>query len=139
MIVRRGLCRTVLLVGDWAVKVPRLRRGDDRSLAGAMWGLSRGLQANLSEREWSDVEGVAPVLWSLGGIVNVYPRATEFTGDLTDEQYEQLALPGRWFPRDRKAANIGWLRGRLVWLDYDGSWNGCPHDRNAAALTMDED
>jgi hypothetical protein len=32
---------------------------------------------------------------------------------------------------DRKADNIGLLDGRVVWLDYDGSWNGCPHTREA--------
>lgn len=139
MNVRRGICRVVLLVGPYAIKAPRLLGSPHDGLRGMVWSVSRGLQANLSEMQWTDVEGVAPVLWSLGGLVNVYPRCEEVDWDLTDEEYETLALPGHWFPRDRKAANIGLLNGRLVWLDYDGSWNGCPHDRNAAQLTLDED
>lgn len=139
VIVRRGIARAVLLVGPYAIKVPRLFGSPHDGLRGMVWSISRGLQANLSEIQWKDVEGVAPVLWSLGGIVNVYPRCEPVTEEIPLEEYEKIALAGVWFPRDKKEANVGWLHGKLVWLDYDGSWNGCPHSRNAAGLTTDED
>lgn len=133
MIERRyGICRTVFLVGRWAVKVPRLRGGDDgdRRLS---WNISRAVQANLSERQWSEVEGVAPVLHSwLGGLIGVYPRCEPWTGE-EDPPYDEIGVS--WLPRDRKPQNVGFLDGQVVWLDYDGSWNGCPHERNVGGLT----
>ena len=132
--IRRGITRTVFLVGRWAIKVPSLRTNGD-GLAGVMWSVSRGLQANLSERQWSEVEGVCPVRFSLAGIVNVYPRCEpveSFDGDYRTGG--AVFLP----PSDKKPQNLGRLCGRIVWIDYDGSWNGCPHDRAAHDLE-DED
>lgn len=44
-------------------------------------------------------------------------------------------------PGDIKPDNFGWLDDRLVRLDYDMNYNGCPHDRsgfvNAATLGVD--
>lgn len=134
MRVHRGVSRSVLIVGRWAIKVPTTRpygrRGD------RLWAWTRGVQANKSELDWSEVDGVAPVLHSwLGGIVQVYPRCAPAVG----EEFEWLDHPNdpRWrgigdtiLPNgDRKRSNVGVLNGRLVWIDYDTSWNGCPHDR----------
>lgn len=135
MTVRRyGICRTVYLIGPWAIKTPRLRDQKGRRL----WSWTRGVQANLSERDWSEVEGVAPVLRTfLGGIITVYPRCQEWPAELGDPAYDEIGPS--WMPRDRKPANIGLLDGQPVWLDYDGSWNGCPHTLNVANLTADGD
>jgi hypothetical protein len=35
-------------------------------------------------------------------------------------------------PGDDKPENYGLLYGRLVILDYDMNYNGCPHDRSGA-------
>ena len=124
--VRRGVTRTVLLVARWAVKVPSLcahRNG----LRGVMWSLARGLSANLSEAEWSGQPGLCPVVWSFAGIVNVYPRCEPASEDLTEDVYEAIGFTG---PMDKKPANLGWLNGKLVWLDYDMNWNDrapCEH------------
>lgn len=123
-----GICRTVWLVGPWAIKTPRLRgyQGDD-----VMWSLSRAVQANLSEVQWSNVEGVAPVLRSwLWGLVNIYPRCEPWPESL-DPDYDDIGVG--YLPRDRKPQNLGVLDGKAVWLDYDGSWNGCPHERRVVA------
>lgn len=136
MLVRRGITRTVLLAGPWAVKVPSLRPYG-QGLRGLLWSLSRGIQANLSEAAmcaWEETRpDLCPVRWSLaGGLINVYPRC----GPLPLERAgEARPLP---FCGDRKPENLGVLRGRVVWLDYDGSWNGCPHTPVAHALD-DED
>lgn len=88
-----------------------------------MWSFCGGILANLSEREWSGTPGVCPVLWSLCGLVNVYPRCEpvllsrddiDFTGiGALFSTYEGLG--------DEKPDNVGWLNGQLVWIDYDMS------------------
>lgn len=130
-VIRTGITRTVVLVGRWAVKVPSARTYG-KGLTGLLWSLSRGVQANQSEAglsKWEDTRpDLCPVRWSLaGGLVNVYPRCAPVpAGRLA----EARPLP---FSGDRKPENLGLLRGRVVWLDYDGSWNGCPHSRVVAS------
>jgi hypothetical protein len=133
--LHRGICRTVLLIGPWAIKVPTTRpygrRGD------RLWAWTRGVQGNQSERDWSGVAGVAPVLHSwLGGIVQVYPRCDPWGQTDHEPPYDKIGES--WMARDRKPENVGWLGGELVWLDYDASWNGCPHSRDVAVLADDE-
>lgn len=131
MHVHRGITRTVLLVGRWAVKVPSLRSYND-GVAGVLWSISHGVQANLSERTWSGSDaGYCPVLWSLAGLVNVYPRCAPVDPAAVID-YDAVA---EWnCPTDRKPENLGWLDGRLVWVDYDMSWNDCPHGHPARPL-----
>jgi hypothetical protein len=132
---RYGISRTVFLIGRYAVKVPRLRSQGNGH--GPTWTIPRAVLANQSERDWGGVEGVAPVLRSLlGGLVNVYPRCEEWPPG-PPPAYDQIGVG--WLPRDRKPQNVGILDGKPVWLDYDGSWNGCPHERNTAGLTMDDE
>jgi hypothetical protein len=126
-IIRGGLTRTVILIGPFAIKVPTFRYGLP------MW--CRGVLANQSEREWSSVDGVNPVLWSLWSLVNVYRRAQpvgpEWVGRKHDRydatRYDALT-PGFMPAGDRQPGNLGIVRGRVVWVDYDSSWNGprCP-------------
>jgi hypothetical protein len=125
--IRRGLTRTVLLTPRWAIKFPSLRTHDD-GLKGALWSFCRGVTANQSEAEWSGYhEGLCPVLLSLAGLVNVYPRCEPVTDDLTDLDYEAIGFSG---PTDRKTANVGVLNGRRVWVDYDMNWNDQPPCRH---------
>jgi hypothetical protein len=134
MIRCRGVTRTVFLVGRWAVKVPRLSSHDD-GVGGVFWSLCRGLLANLSERRHSHTSGVCPVLWSLAGVVNVYPRCLPVEHEPTEQEYTDTGYFG---PADKKQANVGYLDGRLVFLDYDQEWNDrppCNHtDGKAAAF-----
>lgn len=132
----RGICRCVILTKRWAVKVPTTRPYGRRGDRLTYW--CRGVQANLSERQWSAWPGVCPVKWAfLGGIVQVYPRAEpvdrdEWEPGLHTDDIEGLLVkyravaPGLPFG-DHKPENLGMLDGRVVWLDYDSSWNGCPH------------
>lgn len=122
METRRGITRTVLLTRRWAVKVPSLRPHGN-GVRGLLWSACRGILANLSELEWSESPGVCPVRWTLAGIVNVYPRCEPLPVDAVVD-YDGI---GALFPSDRKADNVGYLNGRLVWIDYDVNWNDCPH------------
>lgn len=121
--IHRGITRTVLLAGRWAVKVPSLRTHSD-GVRGVMWSLCRGISANLSECQWSGSPGVCPVRWSLlAGVVNVYPRCAPVDPDHVID-WEGI---GFLAPTDRKHQNVGWFHGHIVMVDYDGSWNDCPH------------
>lgn len=124
--MRRGITRTVLLVGPWAVKVPSLRAHGE-GLKGLLWSFCRGVTANQSEYEWSRWPGVCPARWSLAGLVNVYPRCAPVDRELTDAEYDAIGFTG---PSDRKPANVGRLNDRLVWVDYDQNWNDQPPCRH---------
>lgn len=126
--VRRGICRTVILTRRYAIKLPRWARYNPGGLKGAMWTVSRGIQANLAEIAWAKVDGVCPVLWSFGGIVNIYPRAEPWPADGPAPDYPSIAPA--FVPTDSKRENIGILNGAPVWIDYDNSWNRCPHSRD---------
>lgn len=145
MIIRRGITRTVVLTRRYAIKLPSLRRYGS-GLAGLLWSVSRGILANQSEAEWwhnampDQKPMLCPVLHSwIGGIVNIYPRCEPYTVD----EVTELAMFTREYrplpdldpqPGDVKPDNYGWLDGRLVVLDYDMNYNGCPHDRSGANL-----
>lgn len=129
--IRRGICRTVILTRRYAIKVPSTRRYNPGRLKGLMWSISRGIQGNLSEAEWSGVDGVCPVLWTFGGIVNIYPRAELLPFDM-DPEPDYKSIAPLFIPTDSKPENVGILDGKLVWIDYDNSWNRCPHTREVS-------
>lgn len=133
MKLHRGICRVVLLIGPWAIKMPTSRPYGRRSApTERLWAIARGVIANNSEKQWSGQAGVCPVVFSLLGIVQVYPRcepvSEEEVPDWHDKPWWDSIAPSLPFA-DRKAANLGRLNGQLVWVDYDSSWNGCPHAR----------
>jgi hypothetical protein len=119
--IRRGITRTVLLTTRWAIKLPSVRAYHG-GLTGVLWSITRGIQANLSEKAWSTSPGVCPVRWSLAGLINIYPRCRPVNHDLTDADYTRIGFLGSM---DRKPTNVGYHQGQLVWLDYDMSWNDC--------------
>lgn len=122
-IVRNGITRTVILTRSWAVKVPSLR-GGCRGPRAFLWSLTAGIQANLSEQEWSGTAGTCPVRWSLLGLVSVYPRCGPVL-DGADVDYAGTGWPFDLDRMDCKPDNVGYLAGRLVWLDYDQSNYRC--------------
>lgn len=125
--VCRGITRTVLLVGKWAIKVPSLR-AHEAGLTGLLWSISRGILANQSELEWSGQPGLCPVRFSFSGVVNIYPRCQPVEHEPTEAEYDAIApFSG---PSDRKPHNIGLLDGAMVWLDYDMNWNDQPPCRH---------
>lgn len=140
MKIKRGVTRTCVLIGKYAIKVPRLKHFINSQngekyytrLSERLWMFCRGVLANQSEKDWSyypdSKDEVAPVLYSwFGGIINIYPRAEPFLGDDYAAQEAWAAMDFKT-PSDVKPQNFGYLKGKLVWLDYAMDWNDCPHD-----------
>lgn len=143
MRLARGITRTVLITSRWAIKFPSLRTDGD-GFTGLLWSICRGILANQCEAAWWGAADwrqrlhLCPVLYSwLGGVVNVYPRAEPFIVNRGVEMamFRRQFTPVPFlFPQlgDNKPQNYGWLAGRVVALDYDHNYNGCPHDRSGA-------
>lgn len=119
--IARGVTRRVLLIGQYALKVPNP----------AEWRLFLlGLLANMQEAIFAKARWpeLCPVVWSLpGGFLVVMRRARV----LTDDEFEEHeALIRRWIfggpgeenerfvPAEPKSDSFGWLDGRLVAVDY---------------------
>lgn len=121
-IIRRGISRTVFLVGRYAVKVPSFRGHVHGDMRGRIAGFARGVLDNQAEYLWHDFEGwqgkVAPVLHSwLFGVVQVYPRCAPL--DVVDDEEGRATLPLLDpDPGDVKVDNFGRLNGRIVRIDY---------------------
>jgi hypothetical protein len=153
-IIRCGITRDVILTRRYAIKIPTPRHGLWSLARGILANQSEAEWHNcgdvFGENSATFANNVAPVLRSfLGGLLNVYPRCEPLTthegallmadqfGGPGHEEARQLDL---MFPAiglhlgDMKPTNVGWLTRsdvrRLVWVDYDMSYNGCPHDRS---------
>lgn len=61
---------------------------------------------------------------------NVYARC-EHVADGHQIDWTAIGFLG---PVDRKAPNVGLLNGAIVMIDYDMSWNDCPHSHPARDL-----
>lgn len=114
-----GVTRAVLLVGRYAIKVPRLRYGWSKLLY--------GLLSNMTEARFTclaDQFRLCPTVFSIpGGFLNVQRRCAP----LSDEEWEQTRFnhddvhgPGDWLGMacDFKRDNFGTLDGRIVLLDF---------------------
>lgn len=149
---RRGITRTVILTRRWAIKIPTIRGLGHIDKGARIASFCRGVLANRSELEWSGIEGLNPVVWSLRGLINVSRRAAPVpAGGLYDE-YEvddglsltqrakdaYAAITADFVPiGDRKSDNIGVVDGRVVWIDFDSSWNGQRPDGRPALRDTD--
>lgn len=151
MHLRYGLTRIVIITRRYAIKLPRPAFYGIYAdgLEGLLWTLCRGILANQSEASWwADADEdtrtkLCPLLLSYWGIINVYPRCEPY---IVDEQTEldmfhrkSLPLDLMPDPGDSKPDNYGWLDGRLVRIDYDMSFNGCPHDLSGAFNRLEQD
>lgn len=110
-----GTTRRVILVGRYAIKVPRVDYGWQAILG--------GLLANM--REWSfSCAGwpeLCPVLWRIpGGFLIVMRRARPLTDEeWTAFDYDSFIETDDYFvPVDYKYGSFGILDGRIVAVDY---------------------
>jgi len=116
--IAKGATRTVLLIGNVAIKVPRLF-----SWAACWRNFLLGLIANMQEAEWgrTGYPEFCPVLFSIpGGFMVVMRRADP----LTQEQYDAIDFeafakkPDYYVFVEPKIENMGLLDGRVVAVDY---------------------
>lgn len=125
-VCRDGVTRIVLLVGPWAIKLPRFGYGYTMGL--------RGLLCNMQERAiWSlGWPQLCPVLFALpGGWLIVMRRARPLTdaewASFDVAAYEEFRqhrktegnrLCDGIVPSEYKRAHFGFVDGRLVTVDY---------------------
>lgn len=114
-----GVTRAVLLIGPYAVKVPRLRYG---------WAnLLSGLLSNMTEARFAGLANqfcLCPTVLSVpGGFLNVQRRCQALTDDeweMTRLNHDDVHGRGDWqgMACDFKRDNFGTIGGRIVLLDY---------------------
>lgn len=106
---RNGVTRIVLLIGPWAVKLPRFDLG---------WRMGlRGLLCNMTEREGASLrlDSLCPLVFAApGGWLNVMKRARP----LTDDEWLHGVPNVKEWPIERKRDNWGMIGGRIVAVDY---------------------
>jgi len=126
-VINLGVTRHVLLIGDYAVKIPRLNYG---------WRLFLlGLLANMQETHFGNMDDkrVCPVIFGMfGGWFIIMPRCAPITDsefkELVDLDYfwnqefdhsEFEAIPGvHKVPVEYKADSFAWYKGQIVAVDY---------------------
>lgn len=112
--IARGVSRTVLLIGPWAIKAPSLRNGQRYFV--------KGMYGNILEADhWrkSRHPNLAPV-YAVGpfGLWLVMRRyRTLVRRRLTNEEIAALPFIGL----DNNGANVAWDNGRFVVIDYGES------------------
>lgn len=112
---RKGITRTVFLIGDYAIKIPNFRYQWNHFL--------QGLLANINEaKTWrlNKSELLCPVIWaSWGGWILVMRRAVPCKW--LDEGGEEIDY-SKWivegFGGDDKPCNYGIINGKTIKLDY---------------------
>ena len=114
-LVSTGVAREVILVGPWAVKIPKLRYGWRNFL--------QGLIANMNEATWgrSGYEGLCPVLFTLpGGWLLIQRRATPLTcAEWCSLDQESFLDRGDYLiPAEWKRDSFGRINERIVAVDY---------------------
>lgn len=121
MQIKKGTTRTVILVGSYAIKVPRFWH----QYSGHRWKIFlRGILANIDESFWwkcaFQKEKLCPVLWkSPLGFILVMKRAEP----LTEEEYDKEKFENEFklLPLDNKMINFGKVENRIVLIDYADS------------------
>ena len=113
-VLKAGVTRRVLLVGNLAIKFPRWYSWKNFLL---------GLLANMQEVKFSATgwPELCPVIFSLpGGFMVVMRRATEMTDDefMARDMAYWIDRGNYVVPAEIKADSFGWLDGRLVAIDY---------------------
>lgn len=123
MEIKGGCTRHCLLIGNYAIKIPRLNYG---------WQLFlRGLLGNMQEVHFNTMKDdrMAPVIFNIpGGWLIVMPRCKELTlaeyedvdRKMFDSNYchETQEFTKCRVPAESKASSFGWYNGKIVAIDY---------------------
>lgn len=114
--VNIGATRYVFLIGEFAIKIPRL----------SSWkSLLQGLLCNLQEVSFSKTKWpkLCPVVFSLPlGFLLVMPRCVSVSEEdwvnFESQLPDWVCGQGYLIPVEKKINSFGWLKGKVVALDY---------------------
>lgn len=115
---KKGTNRTVLLIGDYALKTPVITNGHLLFLHGCCANYKERayckMMKNVENNKFYDL--VAPSIFcSLFGLFQVQKRCDEVLFEMTEEQLSRFdTVRGG----ESKNQNFGFYEGRLVCLDY---------------------
>lgn len=115
---RQGITREVVLIGRYAVKLPRVSYGWRMFLCGLLANMQ---EADFSTTKWPEL---CPVLFAIpGGWLVVMRRARPLTDGQWEEfrredMYNMLDNGHRSIPAEHKRDSFGYLDGRIVAVDY---------------------
>lgn len=121
MEIKGGTTRKVLLIGNYAIKFPRVWH----KFKGHRWKLFlRGILANIDEHFWWKCaykkEYLCPVIWkSPLGLILVMKRADPISEEVYDKQ--AFAVMFENLPLDNKRDNFGIIDNKIVLVDYADS------------------
>ena len=127
IINKQGCFRIVILIGNYAIKIPNFLNGYRYFLKGI---LSNHQEIMLS-KNFNHHSKYCPVLFSIwGGWLNIMPKCQiltdeEFINNINEEWLyikdvilTEDAIIDRKLPVELKSDSFGWLNGRIVSVDY---------------------
>lgn len=115
MEVKRGVSRTVLLFGPWAIKIPSWRNGIVFFVGGMYCNLVEAERWRTAASYPEKAKHFARVLWCAPfGLCAVQERCLPLDRLLTRQEVQALPLIGY----DNNAHNAGVRNGRIVVFDY---------------------
>ncbi len=128
MQIKKGTTRTVLLIGNYAIKIARFWT----PYKGHKWKMFlRGILANIDESFWYSVSlkknRLCPVKWKSPLIlILIMERAEEYLPEDYTYTNEDLYKIFKDLPLDLKKENFGILKnGEIVLVDYADSKYNC--------------
>lgn len=112
---REGITREVLLIGRYAIKIPKLIYGWHKFLCGLLANMQ---EAQFGRAGWPEL---CPVLFHIpGGWLIVMRRAAPLEDDewMAFDAEAFCNREDRVIPAEPKRDSFGWLDGRIVAVDY---------------------
>jgi hypothetical protein len=114
-LIKTGITRTVILIGDYAIKIPNSRHDHKHFLSGCLanWTERQFSKNNSLSSEWG--KKILPVYFcSWFGLFSIHPRIQIRTKPLSEKQKKYFSD----VTTDIKPDNFGYYKGALVCVDF---------------------
>ena len=113
-VVTKGVTRLVLLIGNFAIKIPNFTCQHNHFLHGCYANWSERLYPKMF-KNMPEIEKVAPTYFCAWfGLISIQARVVELDRHLTADEKQYFEHQ----TTDIKKENFGYLNGRLVCIDY---------------------
>lgn len=112
---RQGITREVILIGRYAIKIPKLIYGWQKFLCGLLANMQ---EAQFAATRWPEL---CPVVFSIPGGWLIVMRRAEMLNDAEWAEFDPVAfVNGSDYivPAETKRDSFGMLDGRIVAVDY---------------------